>query len=228
MQRTKQSNAKNKAIQCRTVLGSAPPNKGNICINFNLQSLKQRKNSSNPTKKKTTSHLTKLQKKEEKMPFLISQNAIAKVLGCNNIDIRVQYLSYYLAKAKLSQRNIIAFMPFFPLFHTLFAMLFSLYLITYCFSTHSKIHENRVFTHRNTNVAEFMLINCHFVQKTTFSTVFEHGFKEYGDFQNINKENRRLPPYPSGIPSQKRNPKRQRRNLLFHKIIILIAYLSAT
>ena len=56
----KQSNAKNKAIQCRTVLGPAPQNKGNICINTNLQSLKQRKNSSNPTKKKTTSHLTKL------------------------------------------------------------------------------------------------------------------------------------------------------------------------
>ncbi|MDY3965675.1 MAG: hypothetical protein SOZ25_05860, partial [Prevotella sp.] len=58
--KTKQPDAKNKAIQCRTILGSAPPNKGNICINFNLQSLKQRKNSSNPTKKKTTSHLTKL------------------------------------------------------------------------------------------------------------------------------------------------------------------------
>ena len=141
------------------------------------------------------------------MPFLIPQNAIAKVLGCNKIDIRAQYLSYYLAKAKLSQRNIITFMPFFPLFHTLFAMLFSLYFITYWFSIHSKIHENRVFTHRNTNVAEFMLTNCHFVQKTTFSIVFEHEFKEYGDFQNINKENRRLPPYPSGTLHKQEIPK---------------------
>ncbi len=120
------------------------------------------------------------------MPFLTFRNTITKVLGCNNIDIRVLYLSFYPAKAKLSQPNIIAFMPFFPIFHTFFAILFSPNFITYWFSVYSKIHENRVFTHRNTSVAEFMLINCHFVQRATFSTVFDYDSKEDGDVQNIN------------------------------------------
>lgn len=83
MQRLKQPDAKNKAIQCRTILGSAPPNKGNICINFNLQSLKQRKNSSNPTKKKNdiTPHKT-IEKRRK--------NAISHLLEYNNEGIRMQ------------------------------------------------------------------------------------------------------------------------------------------
>ena len=83
MQRTKRSNAKNKAIQCRTILGSAPPNKGNICINFNLQSLKQRKKFLQPNKEKNdiTPHKT-IEKRRK--------NAISHLLEYNNEGIRMQ------------------------------------------------------------------------------------------------------------------------------------------